>query len=57
MGEVELIQNINDDLVCIKSPKIDGYSLMTLKDHMLADQSTSERSVNHIFSNAYKIFP
>lgn len=57
MGEVELIQNINDDLVCIKSPKIDGYSLMTLKDHMLDDPSSSEKSVNHIFSNAYKILP
>ncbi|MCI5583047.1 MAG: hypothetical protein MR357_04980, partial [Anaeroplasma sp.] len=58
MSEVEFVQYVNDqDLNSIESPKIDGECLMNLKKHMLEDPNTTENSVNHIFSNGYKILP
>lgn len=58
MSEVELFQYLDDNNSnFIVSPKIDGYYLMTLKQHMLDDASSDEDTINHIFSNAYKVLP
>ena len=58
MNKIELVQMVPDDkLNSIPFPKIDGNCKNKLMINMLSRKSSTEESVNHIFSNAYKILP
>ena len=56
MSDVEFVQYVNEsNLNSILSPKIDGECKLLLEKHML--EKSSQDSVTHIFSNAYKTLP
>lgn len=58
MSDIELFQYLDENAVeSIVSPQIYGECRLLLQEHMLNISKMDQNSVNHIFSNAYKILP
>lgn len=57
MDETELIQHVPDNSYSILYPKIDGECINKLKQYFIKYERMSEKDINNIFSNAYKVLP